>query len=355
MVNWESPVTIANELSSLVKFIHVIDGIYLWEFICNLGFEWGLASRRRQWRWTALFYIATRIATLSDVMTELVGMNILSEYNCTLWTRFVVSFRYLATTLALSLFALRGIAIWQRSVPVTVVSIAVVLANIGAWIYRVTKGNAVWLPQLETCMFEQTHSALLPNCFLLVAEIYFIVLMATGIHKHNPGPRAFKIMYREGLLWLVVAALVEIVPIVFLILNLNDVMNAMYIAPSVLCTSIGATRMYRTLSDRQSGNILDFWETSRDETTGEIRFRRQTQFMNRADSAGGHSAEVASSTALPMGRLVRTQQPLVEERYVERFEAQDIELDDDSESMPDKKRSIGIEDDKSEAGWVHAK
>jgi hypothetical protein len=56
-----------------------------------------------------------------------------------------------------------------------------------------------------------------------------------------------------------------------------------------------------------------------------------------------------------MGRLVRTQQPLVEERYVERFEARDIEFDDDSESMPDKKRSIGIDEDKLEPGWVHAK
>jgi hypothetical protein len=54
-----------------------------------------------------------------------------------------------------------------------------------------------------------------------------------------------------------------------------------------------------------------------------------------------------------MGRLVRTQ-PQVEERYVERFEARDIELDDDSESMRDAKPSIGIEDDKT-ADWVHAK
>jgi len=104
---------------------------------------------------------------------------------------------------------------------------------------------------------------------------------------------------------------------------------------------------------------LDFWETSRDETTGEIRFRRQTQLVNRVDSQGGGSGEVASSTALPMGRLVRTQQPVVEERYVERFEARDIELDDDSESMPDKKRSIGlevgIEDVKMETEWAHAK
>jgi len=83
-------------------------------------------------------------------------------------------------------------------------------------------------------MIVRTHAALLPNCFLLVAVIFFLVLMATGIYKHNPGPRAFKIMYREvrgflprgsytsetsyllfqGLMWLVVATLVEIVPIV---------------------------------------------------------------------------------------------------------------------------------------------
>jgi len=55
-----------------------------------------------------------------------------------------------------------------------------------------------------------------------------------------------------------------------------------------------------------------------------------------------------------MGRLVRTQPP-VEERYVERFEARDIELDDDSESMPDKKHSIGTVDDKEEPGWTHAR
>jgi hypothetical protein len=98
---------------------------------------------------------------------------------------------------------------------------------------------------------------------------------------------------------------------------------------------------------------LDFWETSRDETTGEIRFRRQTQVVTRTDV--GHGAETASTTALPMGRLVRTQ-PGPEERYVERFEAHAIDHDDDSVSMPDGKSGIDIEDDKTVAEWVaHAK
>lgn len=97
-----------------------------------------------------------------------------------------------------------------------------------------SQAHAIWVVPLESCMFVKTHLALLPNCFMLVALIFFVILMATGIYKHNPGPRAFKIMYREvraffppwscpseksylssqGLLWLVIAMLVEIVPVV---------------------------------------------------------------------------------------------------------------------------------------------
>ena len=83
-------------------------------------------------------------------------------------------------------------------------------------------------------MFVHTHPAIISNSLLLGTEIFFLALLAIGIYNHNPGPRAFGIMYREvrvillsramrlnpityscqGLLWLVAATLVEIVPVV---------------------------------------------------------------------------------------------------------------------------------------------
>ena len=39
---------------------------------------------------------------------------------------------------------------------------------------------------------------------------------------------------------------------------------------------------------------------------------------------------------------------------MERFEAHDIGLDDESESMGDENRGIAKEDDKSETAWVDA-
>jgi len=351
MVDWQNPATIFNELGASIKLVHVIDGIYLWEFICNLGFELSLLRSRRQWRWTAALYIACRFFTISQVATDLVGLNLTNQFNCKVWLTFSLLFRYVAASFALSLYGLRTIAIWQRSMFAIVITAAAVTANVVVWIYRISQASAVWVPELQTCMRLHTHIALLNNSLLLASEVFFLLLMASGIYMRNSGLRAFKIMFREGLLWLTFAALVQTVPVVFLILNFNDPMNGIFIIPAIIFTSIGATRMYRTLSDRQAGNLLDFWETSRDETTGEIRFRRQTQLIARTDGPDG---DTASTTALPMGRLVRPQ-PQPEERYVERFEARDIVLDDESESMRDTKRSMVTEDDKSGTEWVHAK
>jgi len=357
MVNWQDPIIIAHEFGAFVKLIHVVDGIYIWEFICNLNFEWSLLRGQRRWKWTGALYIACRVATIAQVLSDLVGLNVMGPINCRVWLLFLLIFGYAATSFSLSLYSLRSVAVWQCSLPITIFSIAIILANVGVWIRYVIEAQSQWEALAESCSWQGTHRTLLNNGLLLATEVIFILLMATGIYSHNPGPRAFKIMYREGLHWLLAAAAVQTVPVVFLILNLNDTMNVMFIIPSVICTSIGATRMYRALSDRHAGNVLDFWETSRDETTGEIRFRRQTQVVTRTD--GDHGADTASTTALPMGRLVRTQ-PGSEERYVERFverfEAHAIEHDDDSLTVPDGKSGIDEEDDKLAAEWeAHAK
>ena len=55
-----------------------------------------------------------------------------------------------------------------------------------------------------------------------------------------------------------------------------------------------------------------------------------------------------------MARLDRPK-PQSEERFLERFEARDIELDDQNESMPDGNRGIVAEDDSSTKERVYDK
>ena len=87
---------------------------------------------------------------------------------------------------------------------------------------------------------------------------------------------------------------------------------------------------------------------SQDEITGAIRFRRQTQLVGRTHCRSGDSA---ASTALQMARRV-CPPPQPEERYMERFEAHDIDLNDGSESTGDGNRSMVMDEDKSDGAGI---
>jgi hypothetical protein len=52
MVNYDSLVTIAQEFETVVKLWHVVDGIFIWEFITNLDYEWDVIRGNRPYRWT---------------------------------------------------------------------------------------------------------------------------------------------------------------------------------------------------------------------------------------------------------------------------------------------------------------
>lgn len=86
---------------------------------------------------------------------------------------------------------------------------------------------------------------------------------------------------------------------------------------------------------------------SQDEMTGAIRFRRRTWAVSRAERRSDGSA---STTALQMDRLYR---PKLQAE--ERFEAGDIELDDESKSTRDGNHVIIVEGEGSRTERVHDK
>jgi len=96
---------------------------------------------------------------------------------------------------------------------------------------------------------------------------------------------------------------------------------------------------------------LSFLETSQDDTTGAIRFRRRTWAVPRNECRSGSSA---FTTALQMAGLSHPM-PQSEERFVERFEARDIELDVESKSMRNGNCCIAEEDDRSRTEDGHTK
>jgi len=58
-----------------------------------------------------------------------------------------------------------------------------------------------------------------------------------------------QVLWRQGLIWLLLAAAAEIPPLVLNTLHLNDPLDSMFQLPSWVTMAIAGTRMYRSLAD----------------------------------------------------------------------------------------------------------
>lgn len=85
MVNWRDPETILHQLEAFVKVVHFVTGVYIWEFISKLNFEWSIFRGRRRRNWTAALYISCRVTTLAAAVAQMTGYNITSRISCKTW------------------------------------------------------------------------------------------------------------------------------------------------------------------------------------------------------------------------------------------------------------------------------
>ncbi|KAI0035518.1 hypothetical protein K488DRAFT_82959 [Vararia minispora EC-137] len=351
MVNWNDPTTILKQSGTpeaLLKLVHVMDGIYMrvdpfsWEFISTCGYEWRIARGQQHWEWTLWLYLGCRFFTLAEVIADLTGFNVTRPINCQLWAVLQVTFAYTASSLALALYGLRTIAIWKMNKLICLFIATISTGNVALWVYTITQASkplatsrSYWSSTLASCVVTDTTRALPSTSSTLIVNCLILVTMVIGILRTAPKRSAvLRLFFREGVFWLSVATLVQILPSTFVALNLNDTMNLMFQTPTLICSTIGATRIYRALSernfsgmyvspsfasatsvDRNLSNRLEYWDSSIDATTGELRFRR------RGVNAVGSTQ---SGVGVPMAPIKREHG----ERYVERFEAREIKLDD---------------------------
>ncbi|KAI0255666.1 hypothetical protein BJV78DRAFT_1177706 [Lactifluus subvellereus] len=319
MASWKDPNAILAQLEAFVKLVHFATGMYIWEYFSTLGFEWSIFRGQRKCSWTVVLYLACRAATLAAITTEIIGLNMTSRFSCKTWLVLVRIFGCSSLTLAVTLYALRGVAVWGRNRYLALFVTMCLITNIVLWI-QTDRPSTEWNKEIRTCIITKSSGSLPNNVSLFVTDVAIFVIILGGVYQRNHGKQILSTMYHEGLFWLAIATVMQLLPVIFLSLDLNDSMNLMFQTPAAICTGIGATRMYRKIFDLHAGDLLEYLETSRDAATGEIRFRRH------ALSRFGHVSDPHdSSNALPMDRLAAAGAP--NERYVERFKAREIRLD----------------------------
>jgi len=122
------------------------------------------------------------------------------------------------------------------------------LANTVAFIYNMARSRGRRIGTFcDVDHMEDTRVTILSS---FITDLVLLSLMLSGILRWKEGRQKggiWWVLYKQGLFWVVVFTLADIPPLIFISLNLNDVMNRMFMLPGMVVMSIGALRMHREL------------------------------------------------------------------------------------------------------------
>jgi len=242
----------------LEKFWHTISGLYIWEFVTNLGYELDILRGRRPYRWTIWIYSFTRVATLVAVVLNFVALDTTTPLNCQVWISFELIFSYLGVAAASLLITFRIFAIWNKDRVVVTISAILWAVSVAVIIRGIALTRSAWVPDVQTCVPLNTESNKLNITVTLIADFILLLIVLVGLlrlRRHGAGKsRIGLLLWNQGVIWLLIATVAEVPPTIFLCLNLNGPLNLMFQFPATITLSIAATRMYRSLTDFISGS-----------------------------------------------------------------------------------------------------
>ncbi|KAH9958707.1 hypothetical protein BC827DRAFT_546546 [Russula dissimulans] len=240
---------------AVVKLWHAIDGLYIWEFLTTLDYEWSVIRGNRPYRWTIWVYSCTRVATLVSLIENIIVFNVSSQINCQLWLTFELIFSHIGVATASFLIVLRVIAVWNKNKIVNAIALSAWVANVSGLIYGIVPLRSEWSPTTNTCLRPNTMDSNLNWIVSLCTDTVLFLTMLLGLLRwshckiNGNGSSLVQLLWNQGLIWLFLATFAYVLPVVFLSLNLNASFNLIFQTPTLVTLSIAATRMYRSLTD----------------------------------------------------------------------------------------------------------
>jgi len=249
MVDWKSPETIALQAVIFVKFCHVISGVYLWEWLISLNFDWDYLTGKKKFRWPLFFYFLCRYSQLLAIIGLLVAFNnTTKEINCQAFYGFNAAMGNISIGAATINLSLRTMAVWGRKWYIVVPLTVLILGHWSLLLHGILL-KAMWVPA-QGCVITEANNTILSATFIYSMSLDFIVLCLTGFklfYLSVGRSRIVNLIVRDGLMFFIVAFLVNLIAVVFMQLNLNPIMSVIANVPAGTAATIVACRAVRRL------------------------------------------------------------------------------------------------------------
>jgi len=253
MVNFNSPAALTQDALALTKLWHTVGGLYIWEYFTTLEYEWGVIRGRRPYRWTIWIYSVARVSALFLVVLGFVLMDNTAYIHCQVAITSETGFAFLTVSASSLLIVLRVIAVWNRNKVAVIAAIILWIINAAFFIQLIARLRFARLSGPWPCVPVNIESNQLNMIAMAVTDIALLLVMLVGLFRlRYYGNDMFgltQFLWKQGIIWLLLALAAEIPPVVFLILNLNVPFDTMFQFPAYITMTIAATRLYRSLVD----------------------------------------------------------------------------------------------------------
>ncbi|KAK0192707.1 hypothetical protein F5146DRAFT_1191529 [Armillaria mellea] len=252
MPDWESQSEIILDNEVFIKLMHVLLGVYVWEFFVSLSFDWDFMSGRKKFRWPMIFYFLNRYLLLFALVGIAIALNITKEVNC----QALYTFNQLAGNAAVGLasinLSLRTIAVYAQS---KILIGALIIVILGHWslILQGVLIKAEWIPDTETCVITSANNTVLAATFIYSMVFDFVILTLNtyklvGRRGPSGGSQLTRLLFHDGLVYFIIAFLSNLIATVFMCLNLNAIMSVIFNVPAAIGSTIVACRAVRRLN-----------------------------------------------------------------------------------------------------------
>ncbi|KAH9061098.1 hypothetical protein EDB87DRAFT_482486 [Lactarius vividus] len=251
MVNFNdpaaSPAVVDADFHALENFVFAVQGVYIWEYFSTLWFEWSFITGEQPYRWSIWVYSGTRLLTLMNAVSNLVGFSVKTRMNCQLWLYSELISAHAAFSLRSLLLILRISAIWSGNKLILGPCLCAYLTNIAFLIRNIVITKVSWAEQVGACVFvdgEQSRDNIMATFF---SEVFLLLVMTIGLLRqrdHHLG----RLLFNQCMICLVVATFAEVPPFIVLFLKLSGPLNMMFQVSCLPAMTICVTRMYRGLS-----------------------------------------------------------------------------------------------------------
>ncbi|KAK7441807.1 hypothetical protein VKT23_016469 [Stygiomarasmius scandens] len=250
MVDWNSPQEIIRDALAFEKLIHVLLGLYIWEWANSVDFDLLLLTGKRKFKWPMIFYLLNRYSLLTALVSLVVSFNIENELNCQPLYVFCQVMGNFAIGFSSVNLCVRTLAVWKGNKYVIYAVVAMILGHWGLLFRMVETIHARWID--GSCQVIDSSVTYNSVVYSYTMVFDFTIMILTGIKiqfgRGDYRSELVRLLYIDGIMYFAVAFVVNLIAVIFIVLNLNPSMSVMAEVPATTAATIAACRAVRHLS-----------------------------------------------------------------------------------------------------------